>query len=221
MRKLKNIFTIFIIVLFVAGLLAGCTNAPQRKLINTNQGRRDYTPTNTPGASPNTMRSGTGANPNGGLSNISGNGYNTGAGYGTGTNTGSNMASTGGKISATFEMMDFTYLTPTVATLTIRSWPSAAAPAVGTVSSGQRLHTIGKLDGWYAVVIPNTRRIGCVPAGNLRLFPMGTAPTTNPTGTIGSGGGTGTTGSTNMPGTTGTTGTTNMTGTTGTTPGYG
>lgn len=113
----------------------------------------------------------------------------------------------GNRISATYEVVDFSYITIKGDRLNVRTGAGTKYPSIGSVKSGQKIRALGKLDGWYVVKLPDSGRIGCIPAANARPYgTTGTATNTNrqtetgtaaPTprpGTTGGGAGTGTTG---------------------------
>lgn len=88
----------------------------------------------------------------------------------TGDNNGGN------KISATYEVVDFSYLTINSDSLNVRTGAGTKYPSIGSVKSGQKIRALGKLDGWYVVTLPDSGKIGCIPAANAR--PYGTTGTT-------------------------------------------
>lgn len=120
----------------------------------------------------------------------------------TGNTTDGNM------ISATYEVVDFSYITINGDNLKVRAGVGTNYPSIGTVKSGQKIRALGKLDGWYVIKLPDSGRIGVIPAANARPYGAGTTATntnmTTGTGTVtpaprpgtitGGGAGTGTTG---------------------------
>ncbi len=94
----------------------------------------------------------------------------------------------GNRISATYEVVDFSYITIDGGSQKVRTGAGSNYPSIGTISSGQKIRALGKLDGWYVVKLPDSGRIGCVSAANAR--PYGTATTarntnmTTGTGTV-------------------------------------
>lgn len=91
----------------------------------------------------------------------------------------------GNKISATYEMVDFSYLGITSDSTTVRAGAGINYPAVGTVKSGQKIRALGKMDGWYIVKIPDSGKIGCIKATGASPFgsSTGTSNTNFTTGT--------------------------------------
>ncbi|HWQ29437.1 MAG TPA: CAP domain-containing protein, partial [Negativicutes bacterium] len=89
------------------------------------------------------------------------------------------------RISATYEMVDFSYLGITSDSMTVRAGAGINYPAVGTVKSGQKIRALGKMDGWYIVKIPDSGKIGCIKATGANPFgsSAGTANTNFTTGT--------------------------------------
>ena len=85
------------------------------------------------------------------------------------------------KISATYEMVDFSYITANGGNLNVRTGAGTKFPSIGTIKPGQKIRALGKLDGWYVVTMPDSGRIGCIPAANAR--PYSTTTGTNTTGT--------------------------------------
>ena len=60
----------------------------------------------------------------------------------------------GNKISATYEVVDFSYITCNTNNLNVRAGAGNKFPSVGTLKSGQKIRALGKLDGWYVVKMP-------------------------------------------------------------------
>lgn len=83
----------------------------------------------------------------------------------------------GNKISATYEVVDFSYLTISSDSLNVRTGAGSKYPSIGSVKSGQRIRALGKLDGWYVITLPDSGRIGCIPAANAKPYGAGTAAT--------------------------------------------
>lgn len=81
------------------------------------------------------------------------------------------------KISATYEVVDFSYITTDQSALNVRTGAGTKYPSIGTVRSGQKIRALGKLDGWYVVKMPDTGRIGCIPSANTKLYSDGTKTT--------------------------------------------
>jgi len=88
----------------------------------------------------------------------------------------------GNKISATYEVVDFSYITCNTNNLNVRAGAGNKFPSVGTLKSGQKIRALGKLDGWYVVKMPDSGsgRIGCIPSASAR--PYGTSANTGTTG---------------------------------------
>ncbi len=86
----------------------------------------------------------------------------------------------GNKISATYEVVDFSYITCNTNNLNVRAGAGNKFPSVGTLKSGQKIRALGKLDGWYVVKMPDSGRIGCIPSASAR--PYGTSAGTGTTG---------------------------------------
>ncbi|HQJ37359.1 MAG TPA: SH3 domain-containing protein, partial [Bacillota bacterium] len=72
----------------------------------------------------------------------------------------------GNKISATYEVVDFSYITCNTNNLNVRAGAGNKFPSVGTLKSGQKIRALGKLDGWYVVKMPDSGRIGCIPSAS-------------------------------------------------------
>ena len=110
----------------------------------------------------------------------------------------------GNKISATYEVVDFSYITCNTNNLNVRAGAGNKFPSVGTLKSGQKIRALGKLDGWYVVKMPDSGRIGCIPSASARPYgtstgtgaagPGSVTPAPNQGTTTGEGAGTGTTG---------------------------
>lgn len=79
----------------------------------------------------------------------------------------------GNRISATYEVVDFSYITINSDKLNVRTGAGTNYPSIGTINSGQKIRALGKLDGWYVVKLPDSGRIGCIPSANAQ--PYGTA----------------------------------------------
>ncbi|MEA4849651.1 MAG: CAP domain-containing protein [Clostridiaceae bacterium] len=88
------------------------------------------------------------------------------------------------KISATYEMVDFSYITPKGGNLNVRTGAGTKFPSIGTIKSGQKVRALGKLDGWYVVTMPDSGKIGCIPAANARPYGTTTGTDTTGTGTV-------------------------------------
>ncbi len=95
------------------------------------------------------------------------------------------------KISSTFEMVDFSYLSITGNSLTVRAGAGANYPSIGTIKAGQKIRALGKMDGWYVVKMPDSSKIGCISASNAKPYGKSTG-TTNTNNTTGTGAGTAT-----------------------------
>jgi len=80
------------------------------------------------------------------------------------------------KISATYEVVDFSYITINSDSLNVRSGAGTKYPSIGSVKSGQRIRALGKMDGWYVISLPDSGKIGCIPSANAK--PYGTTGTT-------------------------------------------
>jgi uncharacterized YkwD family protein len=93
----------------------------------------------------------------------------------------------GNRISATYEVVDFSYITINGNSQKVRAGAGTQYPSIGTITSGQKIRALGKLDGWYVVKLPDSGRIGCIPSANAR--PSGTTGTrtTNTNITTGTG----------------------------------
>ncbi|MDD3706567.1 MAG: CAP domain-containing protein [Clostridiaceae bacterium] len=85
------------------------------------------------------------------------------------------------KISATYEVVDFSYITTNGGNLNVKAGAGTTFPSVGILKSGQKIRALGKLDGWYVIKMPDSGRIGCIPSTNAK--PYGTATGTDTTGT--------------------------------------
>lgn len=92
----------------------------------------------------------------------------------------------GDKISSTFEMVDFSYLSITGDSLTARAGAGTNYPAVGTIKAGQKIRALGKMDGWYVIKMPDSSKIGCIKASNAKPYGKSTG-TTNTNQTTGTG----------------------------------
>ncbi len=79
----------------------------------------------------------------------------------------------GNRISATYEMVDYSYITIDGSSQKIRSGAGTKYPAIGTIKPGQKIRALGKLDGWYIVSDPNTGRIGSIPSTNAKPYSDG------------------------------------------------
>jgi len=123
----------------------------------------------------------------------------------------------GNRISATYEVVDFSYITIDGNNQNVRTGAGTNYPSIGTVKSGQKIRALGKLDGWYVIKLPDSGKIGCIPSVNTKLYGTDTTttnanmttgtgtvtPTPTPGTTTGGGAGTDTTGAgTNKTGTT-------------------
>ncbi len=98
---------------------------------------------------------------------------------GTGNNNNEN------KISATYEVVDFSYLTINGDSVNVRTGAGTKYPSIGKIKSDQKIRALGKLDGWYVIKMPGTGKIGCIPAAN--ASPYGTNTGTNTNLTTGTG----------------------------------
>lgn len=99
----------------------------------------------------------------------------------------------GNAISATFEMVDFSYATVTAGSVNVRAGVGTNFPSIGKISSGQKIRVLGKLDGWYVVKMPDSNKIGCVAKQYLKAYTTtNTTSTPKPLPTTPSGTGTGT-----------------------------
>ena len=85
----------------------------------------------------------------------------------------------GNRISATYEVVDFSYITINSDSLNVRSGAGTKYPSVGSVKSGQKIRALGKLDGWYLISLPDSGRVGCIPSANAKPYGAAGAPTTN------------------------------------------
>jgi uncharacterized YkwD family protein len=88
----------------------------------------------------------------------------------------------GNRISATYEVVDFSYITTNSNNLNVRAGAGTKFPSIGTLKSGQKIRALGKLDGWYVVKIPDSGKIGCIPSTSARPYGASTG-----TDTVGSG----------------------------------
>lgn len=93
----------------------------------------------------------------------------------TGNNTDGNM------ISATYEVVDFSYLTILGDNLNVRTGAGTKYSSIGKVRSDQKIRALGKLDGWYVIKMPDSGKIGCIPAANAKPYGTNTATNTNMT----------------------------------------
>ncbi|MGE5630168.1 MAG: CAP domain-containing protein [Caulobacteraceae bacterium] len=94
------------------------------------------------------------------------------------------------RISATYEVVDYSYITTTADSLNVRLGTGNNFPSIGTVRAGQKIRALGKADGWYIIKLPNSNRIGCIPAKYATAYnygtqtgtaaPSATAPTATP-----------------------------------------
>jgi len=101
----------------------------------------------------------------------------------------------GNRISATYEVVDFSYITVDGNNQNVRTGAGTSYPSVGTVKSGQKIRALGKLDGWYVIKLPDSGKIGCIPSTNTKPYGAGTVtPAPKPGTTTGGGVGAGTTG---------------------------
>lgn len=92
----------------------------------------------------------------------------------------------GNRISATYEMVDFSYITIDGNTQNVRTGAGTKYPSIGTLKSGQKVRALGKMDGWYVVTLPDSGRIGCIPSTSARPYGTNTS-TTNTNMTTGTG----------------------------------
>lgn len=87
----------------------------------------------------------------------------------------------GNMISATYENVDFSYITILGDNQNVRTGAGTNYSSVGKVNSNQKIRALGKLDGWYVIKMPDSGKIGCVPATNARPYGTNTATNTNMT----------------------------------------
>lgn len=83
----------------------------------------------------------------------------------------------GNRISATYEVVDFSYITIDGSNQSIRGGAGTKYPTIGTVKSGQKIRALGKLDGWYIISDPATGRIGSIPSTSAKPYSDGTKTT--------------------------------------------
>ena len=88
------------------------------------------------------------------------------------------------KISATYEVVDFSYITTKGNNLDVKAGAGNKFPSVGTIQSGHRIRALGKLDGWYIVKMPDSGRIGCIPAASASPYGASTGTGTTGTGAV-------------------------------------
>lgn len=148
------------------------------------------------------------------------------------TNNPNNTKTDGYQTSSLFSKLDYSYATIIPSRANVMSGLSPSSPTIGSLSSGDRVKVIGKLNGLYIINVPNTNTIGTIIPNHARLYsaiPGSTAPapvkpiptTTGTTGTTGAAApgtgrtGTGVTGNVGNVGTTPTVITPGATGTTG------
>lgn len=81
------------------------------------------------------------------------------------------------RISATYEVVDFSYITINSDNLNVRNGAGSKYQSIGKVNSGQKIRALGKMDGWYVITMPDSGRIGCVPSANAKPYGAGTAAT--------------------------------------------
>ena len=84
-------------------------------------------------------------------------------------------------ISATYEVVDFSYITINGDSLKVRTGAGTKYPTIGTVKAGQKLRAVGKLDGWYLIKLPGSGKVGCIPADNASPYGGGNATNANMT----------------------------------------
>lgn len=85
------------------------------------------------------------------------------------------------RISATYEVVDYSYITLTADSTNVKSGAGNNFPSIGTIKSGQKIRALGKLDGWYIIKMPNSSKIGCIPAKNAVPYNSGAQTgSTNP-----------------------------------------
>lgn len=101
----------------------------------------------------------------------------------------------GNRISATYEVVDFSYITTNSNNLNVRAGAGTKFPSIGTLKSGQKIRALGKLDGWYVVKMPDSGKIGCIPSTSAKPYgtTTGTGTPVPNQGTV-TGGGAGRTG---------------------------
>lgn len=86
----------------------------------------------------------------------------------------------GNRISATYEVVDFSYITTKGDNLNVKAGAGTKFPSIGTIKSGQKIRALGKLDGWYVVKIPDSGRIGCIPSESAKPYGTTGAKTAAP-----------------------------------------
>lgn len=86
----------------------------------------------------------------------------------------------GNRISATYEVVDFSYITANSNGLNVKAGAGSKFPSIGTIKSGQKIRALGKLDGWYVIKMPDSGRIGCIPSESAK--PYGTSANSGTTG---------------------------------------
>jgi uncharacterized YkwD family protein len=156
MKKTNAIISAAVIMLMLVSILSGCTYEPARRYMQTDP--NNPVAPNTP-TMPNNL--------------VGRNGDNTGD-------------TSGNKISATYEVVDFSYITINSDSLKVRSGAGTNYPSIGTIKSGQKIRALGKLDGFYVIKLPDSGKIGCVPATNASPYGGTDATKANintPTGT--------------------------------------
>ena len=99
----------------------------------------------------------------------------------TGNTTGDNM------ISATYEMVDFSNLTINGGSCNVRTGAGTNYSSIGKVTSDQKIRALGKLDGWYVIKMPDSGKIGCIPAASAKPAGAGAGTATNTNMTTGTG----------------------------------
>lgn len=180
MRKKNTLFVLMLIVVFTLSILAGCTPTPARRVApNPNpvlpnpavpqnlQGTRTVPPAPVVPYVPN--------NP---YNNYA---YNNNM-YNNRTNNANPVAMN--RISATFEMVNFSYVIPTRAGVAIKSGLSNYTTTLATVGAGTRLRCVGKIDGWFVVRVPNSTRLGCVATNLVTPYGADNAPLPTPGGPV-------------------------------------
>ena len=157
MKKYKILFSAAAILLMLVSILGGCTYGPARRYIQND-------PNNL--TAPNNM---TGPNTPTIPNNVVG-------------RTGDNLD--GNRISATYEVVDFSYITINSDSLNVRTGAGTKYPSIGSVKSGQKIRALGKLDGWYVITLPGSGKIGCIPSANAKPYGTTDANRTRYIGTI-------------------------------------
>ncbi len=156
MKKYRVPLSAAIIMLMLISILSGCTYDPARRYIQTDPNNQADLDTPT---LPNNL--------------VGRNGNNTGD-------------ASGNMISATYEVVDFSYLTINGDSCNVRTGAGTKYPSIGKINSDQKIRALGKLDGWYVIKMPDSGKIGCIPAADAKPSGAGTTAT-NPNLTTGTG----------------------------------